>query len=97
MNNKATIGTISWGTLRNQDLLGKFARELEWLTNATRTDAETKLIADADSVDPDTEEASEIVNELFDALNEHAPDGCYFGSTEGDGSDFGFWPINDDN
>lgn len=29
---------------------------------------------------------------LYDALNDCAPDGWYFGNTEGDGSDYGFWP-----
>ena len=30
---------------------------------------------------------------LYDALNDCAPDGWYFGNTEGDGSDYGFWAI----
>jgi len=32
----------------------------------------------------------------MDALNEYAPDGYYFGAIEGDGSDFGFWAIEDE-
>ena len=28
-------------------------------------------------------------------LSEHTPRMCYFGATEGDGSDFGVWPILD--
>lgn len=36
--------------------------------------------------------ASEMVNDLQDKLNEYAPPFCYFGTNEGDGSDFGFWP-----
>lgn len=43
------------------------------------------------------ERASEFLNEdLFDALNYFAPDGFYFGSTEGDGSCYGFWETEPD-
>ncbi len=37
-------------------------------------------------------EVSEIIQELADTLQEFALPYCYFGSTEGDGACFGFWP-----
>lgn len=41
----------------------------------------------------DEESAAEMVNDLQDALSEvFAAPYSYFGNTEGDGSDFGFWP-----
>lgn len=98
----ATIGSVSHGTLRTEDLLDTFAYELEyqiqrnakhWLGNTAERDRLTNLIGEAREIDPDSEAASELVNEsLFDALNEFAPPYTYFGAHEGDGSDFGFWP-----
>jgi hypothetical protein len=40
----------------------------------------------------DEEIAQELVNDLSYALEQFAPSYCYFGTHEGDGSDFGFWP-----
>lgn len=44
----------------------------------------------------DSGDAIEVANDLIDALCDNAPDGMYFGTTEGDGSDYGFWKIDDD-
>jgi len=34
-----------------------------------------------------------MLEELFDILNRYAPAGYYFGATEGDSSDYGYWAI----
>ncbi len=92
----ATIGTISHGTLRIQDLVPAF------LDEARRLDAphvpeivkDIPLSAIVDDRDPywDTEDAFWQLEALFDSLSDVAPRGCYFGAHVGDGSDFGFWP-----
>jgi hypothetical protein len=100
-----SIGTISHATLRSKDLLTAFADELERLAALDAEEARaagaayegthmfrTDLIAAARSVDPDSDDAGEIINNLSDALNELAPPYCYFGAHAGDGADFGFWP-----
>lgn len=99
---EARIGEISSGTLRTPDLLEAFADELRRLSDAP---AHVKLCDEVDAMlermddgeddkerDRDDEEASAIVDELMDALNEIAPPYCYFGASEGDGACFGFWP-----
>ena len=43
-----------------------------------------------------TEQATEDTMTLFDILDSIAPEGCYFGALEGDGSCYGFWPCEDD-
>jgi hypothetical protein len=95
--NAASLGSVSHGTLRNQDLIESFSSKLEWLEGP-----DDDLVLEAKAVDTlfsfgwteiyGTEEASCLMEALMEALNEHAPAYCYFGTHEGDGSDFGFWP-----
>jgi hypothetical protein len=95
--NNATISTISHGTMLPEDLIPAFTRELEWLSAYQRTDEETALIAKANGIeDFDSQYAADILEDLFNALDRHAPSHCYFGAHEGDGSDYGFWPYHDD-
>lgn len=90
---KAEIGSISSGTMRSEDLIPDFA----WVLNQLADGKEhIRLIWEAGEItDFDSEYADEILSELMDALNEYAPPYCYFGSHEGDGADYGFWPIWD--
>jgi hypothetical protein len=91
----ASFGPISSGTLRTEDLLSTFASELDSLLRVQprsfKRRALRTLISEANRTDPDSEFASDIVDEMQDALNEFAPPYGYFGTFEGDGAEFGFF------
>jgi hypothetical protein len=101
----AQIGSVSHGTLRNEDLLEAFGGELAHYARKNREELgqiETlrllRLASEAENsayYAEHEEEASELVNELMDELEMFAPPYCHFGAHEGDGSDFGFWPCLD--
>lgn len=81
-------GTVIHGTMRNDDLIPAFRRELE------RIDALAEAsIVPAD--DPESDDGQEELTELFAALDRYAPEGHYFGAHSGDGSDYGFWTFED--
>ena len=98
------LGTISFGTLRGPDLMENFSDELKRLQDGTEN---RKLLTEAQNWLEEYEEASqsaepfdlegleergsEIINDLENALNNLAPVYCYFGTLEGDGTDYGFW------
>lgn len=94
------------GTHRPQDLVPCFLsklRELDPVAYSAHVVATFPLppayVADEgdDSEWWDSEECSYFLNEcLFDLLNGCAPDGFYFGAHPGDGSDFGFWEVEDE-
>jgi hypothetical protein len=39
----------------------------------------------------ESEDADYDLEALFDALNDYAPEGFYFGASMGDGCDYGYW------
>lgn len=85
----ASFGSISSGTMRAEDLIPCFYDMLKWLDTDK---VHAKLLEEADNVeDYDSEEASEVLSDLFDALDGFAPAYGYFGAHPGDGSDYGFW------
>lgn len=93
------IGEVISGTLRPQDLLEVFSSELRRVDEDGRFEnlcREAEEVADhitsfeEDQVTLDN--ASEIISDLIDALNDCAPDYVYFGTHPGDGASFGWWP-----
>ena len=98
------LGSISHGTLRTQDLLPAFLETLTARGGKMPDDLECgKHIEylnwpslDTTACDDDdkfwgSEEAMWDMEALTDALQALCPTFVYFGTLEGDGSDFGFW------
>ena len=100
MNTPVPDTSIIHGTMRTQDLIPAL---LEAVQDYAPDHYEQIMVApfpfipsyvqDEGDNAPwwDSEEARDKLEELFDILNEHAPENCYFGSHPGDGSDYGFW------
>ena len=84
MPDYASLGTVSEGTMREEDLIPAF---LDTLTGLARDDAERRLVSEIRQ----RMDAKVDLEALTDALQEHAPPFCYFGAHPGDGADFGFW------
>ena len=96
-------GTVIRATHRPQDLVPAFLECLRFTCerpdladdfNKEIPSEVTRTLLNGDDDHPwwQSEECSMFLNEgLFDALNDCAPEGYYFGAHEGDGSDFGFW------
>lgn len=98
----AQLGSVSSGTLRDEDLLSAFASELDYQLGRQPKSfprrEHRKLILDARhalAVGEDADDTSGIVSDLFEALDSFAPPLAYFGAVEGDGADFGYWLSHD--
>ena len=99
MTRPVQLGTVIEGTLRNDDLLNAFTGEIEYLMSGYLDESIATLYYDAKEImyqyetetDVDESIASEIVNELIDAINEYRLPYTYFGTNYGDGADFGWW------
>lgn len=96
----ASIGTVSEGTLRDEDLISAFVGELDYYMKRLHLSREqrksfARLIRDCHGFEDEGGPHDGLIEELIDALNEIAPPYCYFGTAEGDGACFGFWPAID--
>ncbi len=101
-----SIGTISSGTLRPEDLIEAFLSELRPL-RLSRQDraAFRKLEREYEAIDPDAdptdddpdpaEVLSDILGEIEVIAESYVPDYCYLGATEGDGAEIGVWPVTE--
>ncbi len=96
--------TISEATLRTEDLIPAFMGFLTGTQQLCETTIEVLTIQEeVDTLQLEDKEgygkfyiesdlASVIlIEDIFDLMNEIAPEGCYFGTHEGDGTCFGFW------
>ena len=94
------MGTVSHGTMRNEDLIPEFV----WQLNQLRlTKDERQFVKGVEEIINDEnaqkyyddewadEDASDDCVRLMDILDAHTPPFCYFGSHPGDGCDYGVW------
>lgn len=85
---------VSDGTMRTEDLFPK----MYWILKeyAPEKAKEFAEFAEDDSWMGERAEGARVMGELFYALDEIAPEGCYFGSQEGDGACYGFWEMEEE-
>ena len=93
----AAMGSVSNGTMREEDLIPDFVWTLKHLAKQNDNQSHLTLCDEIEErMEEDdyyaSEDASFDLNEgLFNALNEYALPYFYFGSHPGDGADYGFW------
>jgi len=91
-----SLGSVSWGTLRSEDLLRSFLAELDRVRPFNERSLRFDIKEYLEGQRLEDEYAAELVERAFDSLNNVAPPGMYFGAHEGDGSDFGWWEMSGD-
>lgn len=98
------IGTVSHGTMCTQNLIPAFldALEVVWpeayegYMAAAFGPIPAHVMDEGDSsVWWTSDDAAWLLESLFNQLDEAAPEGYYFGAHPGDGSDYGFWAIEE--
>lgn len=93
---RPNLGSISTGLVPSEhpySLIGTFVYEL--LQQRPLHERDKALVAAVDSPQLDKKAAIALIPSLIEALNHHAPKGFYFGPSESDPTDFGFWPIEE--
>ena len=101
--------SVSHGTTQERDLIPAFLSALVNIDSATNAyigdDFRDEIVRIVLTHHTDKDELQSALQDylgyflnevLFDALDEHAGDGFYFGAHPGDGCDYGFWRREDD-
>ena len=100
--------SLSHGTMRNEDLIPSFMEflkehdphEVEFVCKFFALQGwphDDGVLVMSDPFDMVQEElAHELIAHLWEALDNIAPEGCCFCAHSGDGSDYGFWEMDDD-
>lgn len=98
-------GTVIEGTMRPEDLIPAFCNTLAHYGETERVqelEAEYREVfaalahSELGGLDPQDDDPLNLLDALFDALNDIAPEGMYFGAHPGNGSDYGFWRIEEE-
>ena len=95
------LGSISTGTLRPEDLIPAFNNALTQMHDGHYCDIDEMMDDEAGNAaefgkQPSNDELQRRgVDRLMDELQDACPPFVYFGTHEGDGADFGFWPDMD--
>jgi hypothetical protein len=101
-------GSVSSGTMREIDLLNAFLPIIKEHNPLAYDDIEDelnpfcrndidKILGNENHTCWQSATMTWVVNEImWDAMNEIAPEGFYFGAHPGDGRDYGFWAIEED-
>lgn len=95
MKAKPAIGTIIADTTDPDDLIPAFVAKIREIRGNLPRDLCTRYLALGGQAPSPQEELSrklDLLDELFDYLEELAPPFCFFGTHPCDGLDFGFWP-----
>jgi hypothetical protein len=95
-----SVGVISDRTMRPEDTVPALVETLESVRDADMHPLTVNLLGAMldDPYDPERDEADapQIVNDLMDALQEHAPAFTYVGAHSGDGACLGVFPDEDE-
>jgi len=93
MTKFAHIGSVIEGKPHNRDLLPAFADLLESLLREENHPGNSivlgEIVQAARSVDPESETADAVRDDILEALNCYAPDYFYFGEQRN--SNYGYW------
>jgi hypothetical protein len=99
MNNLQNV-SISHATMRPEDLIPCFISAIREIDTTIENQLSTKLDYIESEAEKDdyyeSEDCQYDLEWLFDALDSYSPNGFYFGSHPGDGSDYGFWECEEE-